>query len=112
MEKRLKIRISYGPNTAMGPGKADLLEAIIECGSISKAAQKMNMSYRRAWELVNVMNESFISPIIITSHGGSHGGGAFLSDLGLNILQSYRLLEKNMTLSVKKELDYLFNQLK
>jgi molybdate transport system regulatory protein len=112
MDKRLKIRITHGPNTAIGPGKADLLEAIIQQGSISKAAQSMNMSYRRAWELVNVMNEAFKSPLVSTAHGGSHGGGAQLTDLGKTVLQHYRDLEHKVRQTAHEELNSIYKQLK
>ncbi len=112
MDKRLKIRITHGPNTAIGPGKADLLEAIIQQGSISKAAQTMNMSYRRAWELVNVMNEAFKSPLVSTAHGGSHGGGAQLTDLGKTVLQHYRNLEKKVRQTAQNELSSIYKLLK
>lgn len=109
MDKKIKIRISFGPNTAMGPGKAQLLEAIKTHGSISKAAADMGMSYRRAWELVNVMNECFKSPLVSTSHGGTHGGGSEVTELGECILRSYRTLEKKAAKSASKELDHIFS---
>ena len=68
----------------MGPGKADLLDAIRQTGSISASAKLMKMSYRRAWELVDVMNRCFDLPLVQTSPGGAHGGGAQLTELGLH----------------------------
>ncbi len=62
MANTLRIRISHGRMTAMGPGKADLLDAIHQTGSISAAAKRMGMSYRRAWELVDAMNQCFQQP--------------------------------------------------
>ena len=82
----LKIRIASGNAVAMGPGKADLLETIDACGSISSAAKQMHMSYRRAWELVDVMNKCFSQPLVTSSPGGHHGGGAQLTDFGRFIL--------------------------
>ena len=111
MDIKLKIRISNGKDTAMGPGKAQLLEAIQEYGSISKAAKKMNMSYRRAWELVNIMNQCFKSPLVITSHGGIHGGGAEVTPLGLSILHTYRNIEAISTSSANQELSSIFSHL-
>ena len=86
----LKLRISKGQATAMGPGKADLLDAIHAFGSISAAAKKMKMSYRRAWELVDVMNNCFNEPLVVSSTGGQHGGGAQLTEFGHLILKAYR----------------------
>jgi molybdate transport system regulatory protein len=111
MEKKLKIRISYGVNTAMGPGKAELLEAIQEYGSISKAAKKMKMSYRRAWELVSVMNQCFKDPLVLTAQGGTHGGGAKVSGLGLVILKNYRDMEAKVARFASKELNQILSNL-
>lgn len=82
-----RLRLIYGSAIAFGPGKAELLELIAATGSISAAARCMNMSYRRAWQLVETMNRCFQSPLVITSKGGSGGGGATLSELGERVLQ-------------------------
>lgn len=100
----LKIRISFGSQVAMGPGKADLLEAIDACGSISAAAKHMRMSYRRAWELVDVMNKCFTEPLVHSSPGGAHGGGAQLTDFGRSILKSYRDLVEKSQFAAQPEL--------
>jgi molybdate transport system regulatory protein len=88
----LKIRISHQSGIAMGPGKADLLETIDRCGSISAAAKQMGMSYRRAWELVNAMNECFSEPLVRTQPGGGKAGGAQVTELGFHVLKCYRSL--------------------
>ncbi|MBF7729733.1 winged helix-turn-helix domain-containing protein [Pseudomonas sp. N040] len=88
----LKIRLLNGADIAIGPGKADLLEAIREAGSISAAARQMSMSYRRAWLLVETMNHSFKEPLVSTLAGGSRGGGATLTALGEQVLVCYRAL--------------------
>lgn len=108
---RAKIRISFGQYIAMGPGKADLLEAIQECGSISGAAKRMKMSYRRAWELVDVMNKCFKSPLVEISHGGTHGGGAVVSKLGVVILKNYRDMEHNLKQASSTELNTILSNL-
>jgi molybdate transport system regulatory protein len=87
---KTKIQILNDSNSAFGPGKAQLLLAIAEHGSISVAAKSMSMSYKRAWDLVNAMNESFKEPLVVTKVGGSHGGGAEVSALGLKVLSSYQ----------------------
>ncbi|MDD5033774.1 MAG: winged helix-turn-helix domain-containing protein [Methylococcaceae bacterium] len=90
---KLSLRLLYGGEIAFGPGKADLLEAIVRTGSISAAGKSMDMSYRRAWLLVDVMNRSFKSPLVETAKGGSHGGGARLTPLGEEVLNHYRTME-------------------
>lgn len=73
----------------MGPGKADLLAAIEETGSISAAARRMRMSYRRAWLLVHTMNECFASPLVEAEKGGASRGGARLTTAGRKVLELY-----------------------
>lgn len=108
----LKIRISFGSQVAMGPGKADLLEAIDACGSISAAAKQMRMSYRRAWELVDVMNKCFTEPLVHSSPGGAHGGGAQLTEFGRTILKAYRDLLEKSQLAAQQELAQISAALK
>lgn len=108
----LKIRITNGGLVAMGPGKAELLETIDSCGSISSAAKQMHMSYRRAWELVDVMNKSFNQPLVNSTPGGHHGGGAQLTDFGRYILKNYRDLVSKAHASVQTELDQILSTLK
>jgi molybdate transport system regulatory protein len=111
-DKYLKIRISNGSAVAMGPGKAELLETIDACGSISSAAKQMHMSYRRAWELVDVMNKSFNQPLVSSSPGGHHGGGAQLTDFGRFILKSYRDLVTKAHIAAEIELNQILSNLK
>lgn len=88
-----------GDEIAFGPGKADLLDAIQEAGSISSAARAMGLSYRRAWLMVDAMNRLFARPLITTSAGGR--GGAKLTDDGEKVLASYRLLQDALSISVE-----------
>jgi molybdate transport system regulatory protein len=92
-EPRPRLRILFGGTTAIGPGKADLLEAIGETGSISAAGRSMRMSYRRAWVLVDEMNAAFIRPLVASKAGGSRGGGAALTRFGHDVLKRYRAME-------------------
>lgn len=89
----LKLRLVHGDDVAIGPGKADLLAAIGQTGSISAAARAMNMSYRRAWLLVDVMNRSFREPLVRSAVGGTRGGGAQLTGTGAKVLAHYRVME-------------------
>jgi len=85
-----QLRVMLRAVIAMGPGKAALLEAIDRSGSISAAARELGMSYRRAWLLLDTMNQSFRSPVIDTATGGSGGGGAHVTDMGRDIVRRYR----------------------
>lgn len=105
--KNIKVRIYRGNEPAIGPGKADLLEAIARSGSISAAARSMGMSYKRAWDLVDTMNRSFKQPLVATAKGGQQGGGAELTAFGQEVLCRYRELETKATQSVLNELSAL-----
>jgi len=99
-----KIRILLGAVVAIGPGKADLLEAIERTGSISAAGREMGMSYRRAWLLVEAVNLSFKEALVTTATGGRRGGGAVLTPFGLEVLRRYRLMELAAGRAVRAEL--------
>lgn len=101
---RPQIRIMFRQAIAMGPGKADLLQAIAQTGSISAAARQMDMSYRRAWLLVDTMNQCFKSPVVVTLTGGKSGGGAAVTDFGLSVLDRYRKMEARAGASVARQL--------
>lgn len=104
---KIKIQLEVNDNIALGPGKADLLEAIQEKGSISAAAVHMGMSYKRAWDLVNTMNKSFKQAVISTSVGGGKGGGAQVTDFGSQVLVQYRAIEAKTALALKAEMSDL-----
>jgi molybdate transport system regulatory protein len=89
----LRLRFYLGEEIALGPGKADLLEAIRDTGSIAAAGRAMGMSYRRAWLLVDTMNRCFREPLVATERGGAGRGGASLTPLGAEALARYRALE-------------------
>jgi molybdate transport system regulatory protein len=101
---RPKIRILIGAVVAIGPGRADLLQAIARTGSISAAARDMRMSYRRAWLLVEAVNAAFRSPLVETLTGGQGGGGARITGLGEEVLRRYRAMESRAARSVAPDL--------
>jgi len=89
---RLKLQILCDQAIAMGPGKADLLDTIARVGSIAGAARAMGMSYRRAWQLVDVMNRCWTAPLVDTVPGRAQGG-AQLTALGIDVLARFRALQ-------------------
>jgi len=101
---RLTIRVDLPPAGQIGPGKARLLELIGETGSISAAGRALDMSYRRAWLLVDAMNHTFREPLVSTTLGGKSGGGARLTPFGREVLQHYRRLEAKATSACKPQL--------
>lgn len=101
---RLSIRIDLGNETALGPGKARLLELIDTAGSIRGAATAMGMSYRRAWLLLQDIEATMGAPVISAETGGVKGGGTSLTGLGRAVVEQYRKIEERATRSVDAEL--------
>lgn len=91
---RLRLRIMLAPGQWLGPGKADLLEGIADTGSIAAAGRRMGMSYKRAWGLVEGLNQMFGAPLVAASRGGAAHGGAGLTPLGAEVLTLYRQAEE------------------
>ena len=90
----LSIRIDFDDEGRLGPGKVALLEQIEREGSISAAGRAMNMSYKRAWELVSEINRTFEEPLVTAQTGGRAGGGARLTKRGQELVRHYRAIER------------------
>ena len=110
MSLKIKVRIDFDDAHAVGPGKIALLERMRDCGSLSQAARELDMSYRRAWQLLDSLNTSFNEPVIVTSIGGKGGGGSEITKLGLALIDTYRALEKEMTLRAQQSFKPLRTQ--
>src|SRR3569623_2684158 len=91
-ERKVKLQLMHNGEIAMGPGKAELLDAIERAGAISAAARSMGMSYRRAWLLVDAMNRCFAEPLVETHPGGGKEAGARVSEAGKRARDAYRAL--------------------
>jgi molybdate transport system regulatory protein len=109
---RLTLRVDFGSGRALGPGKIRLLEAIANTGSISQAGRKLGMSYRRAWLLVDDMNNCFRDPVVEAQPGGAHGGGAILTPFGQKLVDRYRAVEADTQATARKHLRDIENALK
>jgi molybdate transport system regulatory protein len=90
---RIRFRIDFGRDAAIGPGKIALLEQIQGTGSLSQAARDLKMSYRRAWLLLDSLNSSFEERVVASSIGGRDGGGAKLTPFGRSLILAYRRFE-------------------
>jgi molybdate transport system regulatory protein len=90
----LHLRIDFGGERSIGPGKVRLLELISETGSISAAGRALAMSYRQAWLLIDELNHMFRAPVVIAQTGGGGGGGAVVTDTGNDIVRLYREMER------------------
>ena len=105
MATRLTIRLDFELGRRLGAGKVALLESIEKTGSISAAGRVHQMSYRRAWLLVDEMNQLFTEPVVSAHHGGAKGGGAQLTDQGRRVVALYRGAEAKMRAAAQGEID-------
>jgi molybdate transport system regulatory protein len=101
---RIRLHIHVGTEHSLGPGKAALLEAIRETGSISAAARSLGMAYRHAWELVDDLNAGFAPGVVETAAGGSKGGGARLTRFGEELLRRFRGMEETAEAAIAPDL--------
>lgn len=106
-EPELSIRIDLDDEDALGPGKIRLLELVRDLGSISSAGRAMDMSYRRAWLLIDELNQTFKAPLVETQKGGGGGGGAQLTALGLEVIRLYRSIGTLATRAAGSHLETL-----
>jgi molybdate transport system regulatory protein len=114
VSKRLlpRLRLLRGREIALGPGKADLLEAIRDCGTLSSAARGLELSYMRAWTLVRTMNACFKAPLVVLARGGAERGRARLSPAGEQALALYRRMETAATQACARDAAALRRRLK
>ena len=90
----VRLRVDFGPGRALGPGKIDLLESIGRTGSLSAAAAALEMSYKRAWDLLQSLNELYERPMVTMSKGGRGGGGGpALTERGRDVIAAFRAAE-------------------
>jgi molybdate transport system regulatory protein len=112
IETRLTLRVDFGANRSIGPGKVRLLEAVGRTGSIAKAGRELGMSYRRAWLLINDMNLCFKDAVVAAKPGGSRGGGATLTPFGEKLIRDYRAIERKALATAKLRLRGLQSSLR
>jgi molybdate transport system regulatory protein len=104
---RTNLRFTLPGGAPLSHGKATLMEWIRDTGSIRQAAQKMDMSYRRGWLLVDELNRMFDEASVETKHGGKSGGGAQLTAFGSELLARFRTMEARMAEALKSDLDWM-----
>jgi molybdate transport system regulatory protein len=104
---KLTLRVDFDSDEAVGPGKIELLERVDALGSIAAAGRAMGMSYQRAWELIQSINECFKEPVVSKQMGGPAGGGAQLTPLGRRVVKHYRAIERKATRAATAHLNAL-----
>lgn len=100
---RPRLRVVCGEDIALGPGKVDLLALVGETGSIREAAERMDMSYMRAWTLIKTINACFRKPLVEAVRGGKSGGGARLTEMGHAALALYQSMEKSCLSAMEED---------
>lgn len=100
------LRVTLSDTFYVGPGRADLMELIATTGSISEAAKRMGMSYKRAWSLVQALNDGFGAPLIETARGGKEQG-ALLTEAGREVLERYRGMQEATRRAIARDVEAL-----
>ena len=109
---RFRMRVTRGDVIAVGPGKISLLEAIASTGSITSAAKSLDMSYRRAWLLLDDINQSMKTPAVDSAKGGTAGGGSILTEAGCQLIALYRRIEETAAQACQHDMQELQDMLK
>ena len=109
---RISLRLDFGDTVRLGPGKVQLLELIAELGSISAAGRAMGMSYRRAWLLVDSLNQAFIDPVVATRPGGKADQRAGLTPFGREVVRRFRSMEAAARKAAARDLRALESAIK
>jgi molybdate transport system regulatory protein len=104
LKARMSLRVDFGETVRLGPGKVRLLELIAELGSISAAGRAMDMSYRRAWLLVDSLNQAFVEPVVATRPGGKADQRAEVTQFGQQIVRRFRAMEATAREAVGRDL--------
>ncbi|MCF7560172.1 LysR family transcriptional regulator [Sabulilitoribacter multivorans] len=100
-----RIWIESDKHVLLGEGRVQLLKAIDKTGSLSKAAKALNISYKKAWNLLDSVNKSAKKPVTINSIGGKGGGGAELTDYGKSLILAFDEINKNCWEFLDKQLE-------
>lgn len=102
-----RIWIEIDGEILLGEGRVQLLKAIGETGSLSKAAQTLGMSYKKAWSLVDAVNSRAEKPVVVTAIGGKKGGGSVLTEYGISLIETYERINQNCWDYLDTQLDAL-----
>ncbi|NNC49123.1 MAG: LysR family transcriptional regulator [Flaviramulus sp.] len=104
-----RIWIESEENVLLGEGRVHLLKAINKTGSLSKAAKSINLSYKKAWKLLDSVNKSAKHPVTVNSVGGKGGGGAELTDYGKSLVKAFDEINKNCWAFLDTQLEKIEN---
>ena len=94
MKIKSKIWIETDEGIVISEGRIQLLKLIESTGSLNKAAKEMNISYQKAWKLVDASNKASREPLVATQIGGNKGGGTVITPYGKLIIDSFEKINK------------------
>lgn len=96
MDCKIKSRIwiELEGKEFLGEGKVQLLKAIDQTGSLSKAAKSIGISYKKAWHLIDSVNKTAKKPVTINSIGGKGGGGTELTAYGMSLVRAFEEMNR------------------
>ena len=107
MKAKSRIWIEGKDGVFLGEGRIKLLKAIESTGSISKAAKSINMSYKKAWNLIDSINKNGMAPSVVKNTGGTGGGGAELTPYGKKLILLFTELNLKCWALIDKEMEAL-----
>ena len=110
-EPKLIFRLQFEPEGRIGRGKIQLLSHIKETGSIAAGGRALDLSYRRAWLLVDEMNRLFREPVVESQRGGKQGGGAVLTPFGEALIAHYHTMEEKARKALADDIDWIVGHL-
>ena len=102
-EIKSRIWVENSEGIFLGEGRIKLLKAIVKEGSLSKAAKSMNMSYKKAWNLVDAINKSAPKPMVNKSTGGNGGGGTQLTEYGKHKIEAFDSMKQRCWAFIEKQ---------
>ncbi|CAG9000429.1 MAG: Molybdenum-pterin-binding protein MopA [Candidatus Celerinatantimonas neptuna] len=102
MTTLLPLQLQVSGHPLFTEQRISLLEAIDKTGSLNAAAKSMPMSYKAAWDALDLMNNLAQEPLVIRQSGGRHGGGTQLTAAGRQLIQLYRALQLEYQQSLEK----------
>ena len=106
MEPKFNLWIEHNGVVVLSEWRVKLLEAIDQTGSISRAAERMKVTYHRAWEKLHEMEEGLGYKLLDAQVGGAGGGGAELTDKGRDLIKRFRKLDQGLS----DEIDQRFEE--
>ncbi|WP_094227065.1 TOBE domain-containing protein [Methanolobus psychrotolerans] len=102
METKTKVWLAEDGKPIIGAGKVALLKAIDEERSLLKACEKMDISYKHAWNVLNTINERLGRDVVTTTRGGKNQG-TFLTDEGRRLIKEYEMNRKFINNTMEDE---------